>query len=436
MSPPPLNDEHTLTLNDPPPWLSNLMKDCVGAKVIAAHCGAGTNSQQPREIFFKVNKLLLPRKRSGASSKTNFHKSLRTLLMDKVPASLANVVYVDDPESKLLAKRVIQHFKSVSASKIYEVSAEQLHKAGNPSSHSLQRRGVTMAVAGTLVVGKKLANINIALRKFRCERVHYLVGITRTSSPDKLQTIRSTLLGGDPLTTRFSSVLDVYVPDDLPPKSPWDRELETLQDVLKTATTAEATRILNRRINLLQRAKHQQGLYDNLFWNGITRDAPLKLTPNFRLWRFRYTNASQADVYFTILATLHHLRSKRSPQPLILAPDSFVRLNDAVLQAAILRASADSELDYRNRPGSSAEMRNLLSSIFHNHRDERGEACIEVLLAILEKRLRLTDSDTAALVDDLVRSLKDTARLYCIVDLFCDAIMAQTADKANATVGS
>jgi hypothetical protein len=432
-----LSDEHTLTLNDPPAWLNNLMKDCVGERVIAAYCGVGTNSQQPREIFLRVNKLFAPpRRNSRVSSSKYFHKTLKTLLMDRVPASLTNIVYVDDPESKLLANRVFQHFRSVSSGRICMVSAEQLYKAMKPSfPPPLQRDGVTMAVAGTLVVGKKLVDINIALRKLRCQRVCYLIGITRTSSLEKLATIRSTLLGGDPQSIRFSSVLDVFVPDDLPPHCPWDRELETPQEVSREAMTQEATRILNRRINLLQRAKHYHGLYDNLFWNGITRDVPLKLTPNFRLWKCPSSYASQADVYFTILATLHHLRSKPHPEPLILAPDSFMRLNDAVLQAALLRASVGSELDYRHRPRQSAEMRNLLSSIFQNHKDERGEACIEVLLAMLEERLQLTDRDTAALVNRLMSSLKARHVFTVLLSSFATGSWRNFREKEHKVCG-
>jgi hypothetical protein len=285
-----------------------------------------------------------------------------------------------------------------------------------------------MVVAGAVVAGRHLSSLNLALRKYKApQRFHYLVGITRTSSEKKLDQLQRSVVGGNLSNPNrlFSSVIDIFIPDDNPSISPWTRETATLKTLLASTTDSAAKRILTRRAKLLETAKTSGGLRNNLFWETVKECRPLRLRRDFQLGGAEYAEASQADVYFTILATIHDLRRHESHRAgtLRLDPECFNRLNDGVLQASLLRA-ASHEVDFESHPQQSSEMRRAIEQVFRNWDNEIGEACIELLLAMFEKRVRLTRTDISGCIDQLMSAIRaGDGKLSCIVILLCNQIL-------------
>ncbi|HEX8306299.1 MAG TPA: hypothetical protein VF612_15600 [Jatrophihabitans sp.] len=134
------------------------------------------------------------------------------------------------------------------------------------------------------------------------------------------------------------------------------------------------------------------------------------LQPNFAFWKFSYTGSTQAEVFLTITAILHCLRQRRLSKHAtlfrehnwtVLAPGNFARYNDAVIQAALLRAARDFELDYERNDATSREMAEILRSIFAAWHEDEGAASAEFLMFMAQRKLRLHPDDARRCLEAL-----------------------------------
>ena len=143
------------------------------------------------------------------------------------------------------------------------------------------------------------------------------------------------------------------------------------------------------------------------------RAAPLKLSEGFLFFKkdsdiaTGYERVSQSTVYLTLSAVLQYAREHENPnlrlcpngyESVVLGPECFLRFNDSILQACLLRASLPSELDYSASPELSRLMREFLSKVFIRCNEEYGDAGLEFAAALAIGRLRLVKKD----IDDLL----------------------------------
>jgi hypothetical protein len=165
------------------------------------------------------------------------------------------------------------------------------------------------------------------------------------------------------------------------------------------------------------------GLVDDVFLpalkgGSLSFSSPerLQLAPGFVFWRTlspdQVKAATQAEVYVTVLAVLHSLRSRSAEGGLlvqhehnrtVLSPANFARFNDAVIQAALLRAAFPRELDYSHDKTLSAQMRSILTRFFEHMGGSEGKAAPEFLLALARRQIQLHDDDAHALRATLAR---------------------------------
>lgn len=126
----------------------------------------------------------------------------------------------------------------------------------------------------------------------------------------------------------------------------------------------------------------------------------------------------QSTVYFTIATVLQHAREHAEHelrlQPtgyesVVLSPECFLRFNDNILQACFLRACLPSELDYSASPELSKLMKELIAKIFLRWENPYGDAALEFAAALATGTLKLSLDDTKTLLDEAIRSRKQTA---------------------------
>src|SRR5207253_1233933 len=122
----------------------------------------------------------------------------------------------------------------------------------------------------------------------------------------------------------------------------------------------------------------------------------LRLRPGFAFWKRDepVEGANQGDVLATVAAVLQHLRTHPGAgggEPklhhtafhgALLAPATFGRYNDGVIQAAFLRAALPRELDYGSVPEQSNAMARVVERTLECWNSGQGEACGEFLLAL------------------------------------------------------
>ena len=409
--------ESVITYQQKPRWLDRAMRDFYGRSIISCNKWSGIPGEEPREIFFDVATAIKPCangtnvQAAQPVVETAFKQKLDRLIRQVTPASLRVLIHMDDPTSKALANEIsrVSELRSVPL-----VSSKTVLRDGLPEPGG---NGAIMITSGAVVAGQRLMEISQALR-MEHSPIIYFVGLSRTRDEARLEEIKSNLrptTGGPSL---FYSVEELYIPDDPPWRScPWKFEIETLKRTRDALVRdRKFYEIASNRIKELGAAPAYSGLIQNLFWPAIASGDPLRLRPGFALWSFAYSDnldrrPSQADVYATISATLHNWRAQNKPASgelvrNVLSPRNFIRFNDGIIQASILRAAYPGELDYRDNHDLGAAIGSVLRVVFQNYDDLRGEACVEFLLAIAEGRLLLDSHIVQEQLDPLEKRLK------------------------------
>lgn len=145
-----------------------------------------------------------------------------------------------------------------------------------------------------------------------------------------------------------------------------------------------------------------------------SQGAPLKLTRGFVYWNASNEDLNKCDhaavSFAAMTSALQYAREFPDPllklastvhETVVLDAENFLRFNDGVLQASLLRAAMPYELDYSGAPDLSEVLREFLEKVFINHSKNYGEAAPEFALALATGRLRLTDADKKRLIDTL-----------------------------------
>lgn len=142
----------------------------------------------------------------------------------------------------------------------------------------------------------------------------------------------------------------------------------------------------------------------------------LQLTSGFVFWdpssQIRAESNNAAVSFLAMSAALQNARehgeagsrlSSSMHETVVLDVENFLRFNDGVLQASLLRAAYPHELDYSGSPELSEMLREFLEKVFLNASRPYGEASLEFGLALATQRLRLTEADSL----ELIRRIKD-----------------------------
>ena len=237
--------------------------------------------------------------------------------------------------------------------------------------------------------------------------ITYLIGLARFPSQETAREVESNLTLGENGRKYGYQILDraFLALVGSQEQTYWDREKELLEGIYNTCEDQPTRQILERRIASLRNASSPEvrGMSNDVFWDN--RDGtPLALRCGFAFFSFPTpVTTSQADVYFTIVAILHYLRSRRDSEESllqhehihrVLSPRCFDRLNDGLIQAGILRAALPAELDYSASERLSVEMKQVLEVILS---DAAAEASREFLLALALGQLRLRSAEVQAL---------------------------------------
>ena len=137
----------------------------------------------------------------------------------------------------------------------------------------------------------------------------------------------------------------------------------------------------------------------------------LQLTSGFVFWNpsteIRAESNNTAVSFLAMSAALQNARehdeagsrlSSSMHETVVLDVENFLRFNDGVLQASLLRAADAHELDYSGSPELSEMLREFLEKVFLNAGRPYGEASLEFGLALATQRLRLTKADSLELI--------------------------------------
>jgi hypothetical protein len=410
-----------------PDWLPQFLEAVVGSQILRCH-GGNPGSGHGREVYVHLQDAVKRKDRP-------FGRALANRLATAVPASLSTVVHVDHPSSQALAEAIVKRFNQESKRKIGKDSIISADAVLRREIQLDDVSGSVIVVAGAMSSGSTLLGVSQFLRNVSgVDSIVYLVGVTRTPSSNDLDRIDSSLTYGRyPRAHPFVAVATAFLPGEgrIEP-SPWESEESVLLEVRKLiesdsigdddADALAIEQIDARRAEISAAAADGgEGLIDELFLPAVKEGAlsfegsdGLRLREGFVYWRSlenaSFGHGSQADVYVTMLAILHRLRSaepdgsalvQHEHNRTVLSPANFARFNDGVIQAALLRAARPGELDYSHDDVLSAQMLGLVRRVIEHMNEDEGEAAPEFLLAFVREQFKLTSDHTEELLSFL-----------------------------------
>ncbi|WP_194724052.1 hypothetical protein [Noviherbaspirillum malthae] len=359
-----------------------------------------------------------------------FRQAWQHLLRRYAPANLTHIVYPTYPYAQELAQEVADFVsKHVQSAPALTSGSELLETA-------TRSEGCAIVTTPCVHDPNEMMGINRDLRTtIPGGTATYLFPLVRAQSEAQAKGMITNITFGDRGAGTYShhALHMLFLPEDRD-ISPWDRELDCIMVLLDWLETLDET----VPPQLLARRKHLNevtatGMVNTLFWPDCSEQA-LAIRSNFVLLPTEDGRRplSQADIFVVVSALLNNLRLMEQGDTLrssqyqhrILAPGNFVRFNDGIIQAALLRAARGSELNYvaTDTERHSADMADHIEEMIRKASAQEGEALTEFILAIAMGTLRLADRDLESVISTVCSSAE---RVPPVVFLLARAIKAK-----------
>jgi hypothetical protein len=392
-----------------------------GEKVFDIYRRPSTGNSKPRALYVDGNRLIqLPR----------FGEWLNERLLHSVKAATKVIVYQNDKESESLANQINGVCKTILNSKgIKVISAAELPQETLPGDAGV------IVCAAVIGKGSRLLEISRTLRDKHVGPRLYVIGYQISETLAELSNIDSNLKHsktvayevakfgqaaiGTQLGASFAAEVDTYYQQS--------KNLRSLpKPVWVRGEALGTTKELNRQA---------------LLPHGARLDGQLSLRVGFAYWPNSYALQScQPELLATMAVLLQRARESKalvderrlasgSFQHVVLAPENFTRFNDGLIQAALLRCAYPSELDYRDDQSASDFMKALILRSLDRAAQESGEAILEFLLALRQKRLMLTDPHLAEIAGAVAKSTSKNSILNKAIAYVFEPTTASSAVK-------
>jgi hypothetical protein len=349
---------------------------------------------------------------------TEFKDWLESELVWSLPISIDHIIHAKDTASLEIAKAaslIITNTNNLQSSpKI--ISSEALN-----SVEIKDAKGI-LIISSIVGDGGVLRDISRDLREYEEKIIprHFLIGVGIPQKMESWTRLKQFLeRNATPKKYGFSSWMVLPVGPDIISES-WGylRQVASEAQVIVDFTSLNiGEEIINKSLDLLVKA-----IVDNpKSFLPNTQGQALKVTDGFvffdDVFKERIGDIKQSDALLTVSSVLQTARehkditnclSSGNYESVVISPETFLRFNDDVLQAAILRACHPSELDYSSCPHLSELMSELLFKIFCRNEFTFGSASLEFAAAIVTQRLKLKSENLVDLIDKSIERLKDS----------------------------
>lgn len=335
------------------------------------------------------------------------------------PLTVSHIIYANDNESEELANTICKKLK------------EKLkHDDIKPISYKDLDKKVCKGATGIVVVsmvsrdGGVLREISRDLRSYVDSVIprHFItpIGIPQTS--ESWKQLKSFLTKNPtPRSYGFSNWIQMPIGDDSE-ENFWTQLTELASKAQMAPNDADGS------LNLVAQAIESAG--NSLLQS--PRNEDLKLSEGYLFFAKdsaiarNYLEVKQSMLYLTMSAVLQCAREHENHnirlcptgyESVVLGPECFLRFNDAVLQACLLRACRPSELDYSSSPEISNLMREFLTKIFIRSSQDFGDAALEFAATIALRKLRLTHKDMERLLSEALKNIESPSVLKGLLTL-------------------
>ncbi|MGR2855455.1 hypothetical protein FY046_05305 [Erwinia sp. 1181_3] len=341
-----------------------------------------------------------------------FNEWLEAELKWEVAASISTIVYKKDGASELLAAKVKKLLDELRQSK----KGLSLIEADDLKHDSLMDCSGVMVVSAFTGDGGQLRQISRSLREYEPRVIprHFLTGVVISQTMEEWSRLKRFLVqNAMDRKYGFSAWKTLPIGPDIMSDS-WS-DLTGLVAYLNSLSLSEDGPVLSEEesqsIALLQKVVKESR--SRLLPN--TANIPLKLTSGFVFFsetlENRLSEINQSVVLLAIASVLQAAREHSvaelclksdNYQSVVLSPENFLRFNDDILQACILRASLPNEIDYSFDYDLSLVMSEFLLKLFNRHNRPYGYAALEFAAALATGKLRLKEQHLKSLIHDVL----------------------------------
>jgi len=332
----------------------------------------------------------------------------------RVAVGIDCVVHADDAGSRALAERAVDKLHAAKGCTARPIVIAYGHLDAVALEHA-QGVLVVQAVAGD---GGLLREVSRDLREFLRPEVprHFFAGVGLPQSEETWQRLQQFLVKNTSSREYgFSAWLALPIGSD--------GTTDAWQALSKLAAQAQVqtpnvegvdATVLIESIDLA--VQLVQAAF-NCFLPTSTNTA-LGLSEGFLffgdVFNDRLQQVPASATYATVASVLQTARDLGVPanqlkptgyESVVLSPENFLRFNDNLLQACILRAAHPSELDYSSSPHLSRLMKEFLLKVFSRHAHAYGAASLEFAAALACGRLKLATNDRAEVQQKTIQQL-------------------------------
>lgn len=400
-----------LTVFHPPKNLSSFVEQFIcdnrdEKNIIKCNFKESPNPDYQYDIYIDIDQIF-DSILNGEQRYSDYDKKLRKRINLNIPSNTRFIITVNDSGSKKLGKLILREFeKTHKIPPTIVAQTEILDKLENVE-------GSVVIACSSMVNGGNLLYISKALRSYDQLSVVYLIGLVRTKNEQYHDFLIKNLSQGSTLgnsNSPFVAIEKLNLPEKytnttwLDEKIFLGRIVAYLDDLLDNETKgySEPTLIFysNRLKHLKSVDNKNKGLSNSLFFPNIyNKFNELQLNKNFAFLSFEqyYDRISQAEVYFIISAILNNLRSnvikgstlqQRQHDRNVLDPGNFLRFNDGIIQACLLRSALACELDYSLDENLSTQMKDIVMDIILNNDIVMRESIMEFAYAISIRKIK------------------------------------------------
>lgn len=356
----------------------------------------------------------------GLHKSKKFEKWLNDELSWSLSSRINTVVYNDDGASEYIAEKTYDFIKHIREEKsnISMIKWKELNK------DSLKKSTGIIVVSAFAGDGGTLRQISRDLREFEENTIprHFLIGVGLPQSMESWIRLEQFLIRN--ATTRFYNFSAWKVlplgPDNV--KNSW-------KELIQLASKADNVDPLHPNLKFYENTSECFDAISSVIESSKnsllpnTRGMELKITDGFVFFNGIFDSThqdpskidqlSQCETLIAISSALQTAREHKdyekclrpsNYQSVVISPENFLRFNDGILQACILRASLPSELDYSSDQNLSGLMKEFLYKVFSRHNHPYGDAALEFAAALALGRLKLKKEHSFILVKDVMEN--------------------------------
>lgn len=358
-------------------------RDFAGGGVFDTYRQPTSSGATPRALFVNGEALLKQEK---------FISWLERTLAHTVKAASQVIVHQEDVSSRIFAAEVKRECESRFGLKSLKlVPAISLGQAEIPKGAGV------LVCAAVIGKGSQLLEVSRILRDKETGPRLYLVGFQVTETRSELEALKMNLTHSKGIRHDFQRFGGVATGTQL--KLSFEQERKRFY--ASSADFKGLPKGISSRARVLGNSSPVGARA--LLPHGPQVKEPLTIRPGFAYWSDGYgAGPFHAEILGTVAVILQRAREdsklksdsrlwSAAYQHVVLDPENFARFNDGILQAALLRCSYPSELDFRADYAASDFMKSLILRGLSRANEQGGEGTLEFLLALEQRRLQLVD---------------------------------------------